>query len=125
MQRWKYVELKEKELAIKREEFRGKELELQLKLKEMEAKAVEHLPAAKRKDVLFDVSRQVRLMPPFQEQEVENFFLHFEKVAANFHWPMEARPMLLQSVLVGKAHKVYSSLSMEQSTDYDLVKRDP
>ena len=34
--------------------------------------------------------------------------------------------MLLQCVLVGKVHEVYSSLSMEQSTDYELVKaRDP
>jgi len=32
--------------------------------------------------------------------------------------------MLLQSVLVGKACEVYSSLSVEQSTDYELIKRE-
>jgi len=32
--------------------------------------------------------------------------------------------MLLQCVLVGKAHEVYCSLSMEQSIDYELVKRE-
>jgi len=83
----------------------------------MEAKTVERPLVAEKKDAPFDVSRQVCLVPPFQEQEVD---LHFEKVAANLHWPMEARPMLLQSVLVGKAREVYSS--MEQSTDYELVK---
>ena len=31
--------------------------------------------------------------------------------------------MLLQSVLVGKAREVYSSLSVEQSADYSLVKQ--
>jgi len=29
--------------------------------------------------------------------------------------------MLLQSVLIGKAREVYSALSVEQSTDYNLV----
>jgi len=66
----------------------------------MEAKTVERPLVAKKKDAPFDVSRQVRLVPPFQVQEVNKFFLHFEKVAANLHWPMEAQPMLLPSVLV-------------------------
>ena len=95
---------------------------MQLKLKEIEAKTVEGPPVTEKKDVSFDVSRQVRLVPPFQEQEVDKFFLHFEKVATNLHWPVEAWPMLLQSVLVGKACEVYSSLSVEQSADYNLVK---
>ena len=30
--------------------------------------------------------------------------------------------MLLQSVLIGKAHEVYSALSVEQSSNYSLVK---
>ena len=58
---------------------------MQLKLKEIEAKTVEGPPVTEKKDVSFDVSRQVRLVPPFQEQEVGNFFLHFEKVATNLH----------------------------------------
>ena len=32
--------------------------------------------------------------------------------------------MLLQSVLIGKAREVYSALSVEQSSDYSLVKRE-
>jgi len=51
---------------------------------------VERPLVAEKKDAPFDVSRQVRLVSPFQEQEVDKFFLHFEKVAANLHWPMEA-----------------------------------
>ena len=65
---------------------------------------------------------QVWLVPPFQEQEVDKFFLHFKKVAANLYWPAEAKTMLLQSVLVGKAREAYSSLSVEQSLDYEFVK---
>ena len=32
--------------------------------------------------------------------------------------------MLLQSVLIGKAREEYSALSVEQSSDYSLVKRE-
>ena len=30
----------------------------------------------------FDVTEHIRLIPPFQEKEVDKYFLHFEKVAA-------------------------------------------
>ena len=30
----------------------------------------------------FDVTKHIRLIPPFQEKEVDKYFLHFEKVAA-------------------------------------------
>jgi len=84
------VELKQKELALIREEFKEKELQLQLKMKEMEGKVVECPLVAEKKDAPFDVIHQVQLVPPFLEQEVDKSFLHFEKVAANLHWPMEA-----------------------------------
>ena len=58
------------------------------------------------------------------EQEVDKFFSHFEKVAANLHWPSESHTMLLQSVLIGKACEVYSALSLEQSAAYEVVKRE-
>ena len=116
----KELELKEKELAV-----REREMQLQLKLKELEVqKAAPPASTEPPPPAAFDVSRQVRLVPPFQEQEVDKFFLHFKKVAANLHWPNEARTMLLQSVLVGKAREVYSSLSVEQSADYEVVKRE-
>ena len=62
-------------------------MQLQLQLKELEiSKAVTPVSTESLPTIApFDVSRQVRLMPPFQEQEVDKFFLHFEKVAANLH----------------------------------------
>ena len=117
----KELELREKELTLNE-----REMQLQLQLKELEVSkaatpvSTESLPTI----ASFDVSRQVRLVPPFQEQEVDKFFLHFEKVAANLQWPAEAKTMLLQSVLVGKAREAYSSLSVEQSSDYEIVKRE-
>ena len=104
----KELELREKELAIKE-----REMQLQLQLKELEVSKAATPVSTETPPAIapFDVSRQVWLVPPFQEQDIDKFFLHFEKVAANLHWPAEAKTMLLQSVLVGKAWEAYSSLS--------------
>ena len=117
----KELELREKEL-----EMRDREMQLQLKLKELELQKVTtsttRSEPTSTASTSFDVSRQVRLVPQFHEQEVDKFFLHFEKVATNLHWPPEPHTMLLQSALIGKAREVYSALSVEQSADYDVVK---
>ena len=107
--------------------MKDREMQLQLKLKELELQRATSAPARPEPPSTpspsFDVSRQVRLVPQFHEQEVDKFFLHFEKVATNLHWPPESHTMLLQSVLIGKAQDVYSALSVEQSADYEVVKQ--
>ena len=35
----------------------------------------------------FDVAKHIMLVPPFQEKEVDKYFLHSEKVAENLNWP--------------------------------------
>ena len=70
----------------------------------------------------FDPARNIRLVPPFQEKEVDKYFAHFEKVADSLNWPKESWVLLLQSVLVGKAQEIYDSLSVEQSSNYEHVK---
>ena len=70
----------------------------------------------------FDPTRNIRLVPPFQEKEVDKYFAHFEKVADSLNWPKESWVLLLQSVLVGKAQEIYGSLSVEQSSNYEHVK---
>ena len=67
-------------------------------------------------------ARNIRLVPPFQEKEVDKYFAHFEKVADSLNWPKESWVLLLQSVLVGKAQEIYGSLSVEQSSNYEHVK---
>ena len=55
---------------------------------------------------------------------MDKFFLHFEKITTTLHWPLESYRVLLQSVVVGKAREVYLALSLEQSADYEVVKRE-
>ena len=70
----------------------------------------------------FDVAKHIRLVPPFQEKEVDKYFLHFEKVAENLNWPKEHWTLLLRSVLIGKAREIYTQLDVEQSQHYETVK---
>ena len=70
----------------------------------------------------FDPARNIRLVLPFQEKEVDKYFAHFEKVADSLTWPEAGWVLLLQSVLVGKAQEIYGSLSVEQSSKYEHVK---
>ena len=54
---------------------------------------------------------------------MDKYFLHFEKIVTSLEWPRDVWMLLLQSVLVGKAREIYSALSLEQSSQYDLVKK--
>ena len=81
--RMKEIASKEKEIEmhmmqgeLKRMEIEMGERELLLREKELKAKANN-----------FDMSRHVKLVPPFNENEVDKYFQHFEKVAESLKWP--------------------------------------
>ena len=70
----------------------------------------------------FDITRNISLVPPFRESEVDSYFSVFERIAATLNWPMEMWPLLLQCRLTGKAQEVVSALPLEDSVKYDCVK---
>ena len=103
--------------------------ELELKAEQEKALLAAEIEAKKEavareldKASAFDPARNIRLVPPFQEKEVDKYFADFEKVADSLNWPKESWVLLLQSVLVGKAQEIYGSLSVEQSSNYEHVK---
>ena len=111
------LELKaEQEKALLEAEKEAAAREHELKM----ASLGKHAPSDKAST--FDPARNIRLVPPFQEKEVDKYFAHFEKVADSLNWPKESWVLLLQSVLVGKAQEIYGSLSVEQSSNYEHVK---
>ena len=122
------AELKEarelRELELKAEQEKALlEAEKEAAAREHELKMAslgKHSPSDKAS--VFDPARNIRLVPPFQEKEVDKYFAHFEKVADSLNWPKESWVLLLQSVLVGKAQEIYGSLSIEQSSNYEHVK---
>ncbi|XP_028831460.1 uncharacterized protein LOC114787777 [Denticeps clupeoides] len=112
------LEERDRERQFERER---QERDLELKRLELEL-ASKSVLSVESQTPVFDVSRHIRLVPPFSEDEVEKYFSHFERVATTLQWPKVVWTLLLQCVLVGKAQEVYSSLSLQQSSDYDVVK---
>ena len=70
----------------------------------------------------FDLTKYVKLVPQFNESDVDKYFQHFEKIAKNLHWPENVWSTLLQSALKGKAQETFAALSVDDSSDYDAVK---
>ena len=103
-------------------EEKERERQYNLRMKELEMQNKTVKPQPLDFGVHFDVTKHIRLVPPFQEKEVDKYFLHFEKVAENLKWPKEHWTLLLQSVMIGKAREIYTQLTVEQSSNYDTVK---
>ena len=87
--REKKIEIEEriqKEKLEKEETERERQFDLRMKETEMQNKTVKPQPLDF--GIHFDVTKH-RFVPPFQEKEVDRYFLHFEKVAETFKRPKE------------------------------------
>nr|XP_054769551.1 uncharacterized protein LOC129277390 [Lytechinus pictus] len=112
----------EKERIRENIEMEKMKLEYQLKLKEMQLAHANTNSTKDKSPQGFDVAKNICLVPRFDEEVVDTYFVSFEKVAKRLNWPEEYWTLLLQSVCVEKAAKVYSSLFEMQSCDYAAVK---
>ena len=84
MEREKLERAEKLEIEKERLEIEKEKLQFELKMKELELQGkskLKSLPLAT--SMVFDVTKHIRLVPPFQEKEVDKYFLHFEKVAEN------------------------------------------
>ncbi|XP_062903678.1 trichohyalin-like [Mobula hypostoma] len=110
-------EKKERERQLQREE---KQREREFKLEKLKIRAEQGLMPNQGGG--FRATQEVRLVPPFDDTDVDRYFLHFEKVAISQDWPRDKWAVLLQSVLKGKAQEAYSALSTEDAQKYEVVK---
>lgn len=69
-----------------------------------------------------DVSSNIRLLPKFNEDDVDTFFSLFERLANMMKWPEKDQTMMLQCVLTGKAQKAISALSAQEGQKYQKIK---
>lgn len=65
--------------------------------------------------------KNITLVPPFRETEVEAYLGAFEHVAVALNCPTSVWSLLLQCKLVGKAQEACAALSIEDSLVYDKV----
>lgn len=116
------VELKKLEYARENEreqrEYEMKKLELELELETKKAETSKSIQGVQT----FDVGRNLKMVPPFNEHDVDKYFDHFERVATSLEWPKKVWTLLLQCVLIGKAQEVFVTLSEEESADFGKVK---
>ena len=121
-QRKEELEAQQRKEELKAQKYE-KELELkherEMKALELNARRIAHEESIATK---FDLGKNVRLVPPFNESEVDKYFQHFERVAQNLKWPIDQWPLLLQSVLRGKAQEAYTALPISECVDYNSVK---
>ena len=81
---------KERQIQIEREKLkfdteekeRERQFNLRMKELEMQNMTVKRQPLDSGSH--FDVTKHIRLVPPFQEKEVDKYFLHFEKSSRKF-----------------------------------------
>ena len=73
-----------KEKLLFQEKEKENERQFQLKMKELDIQdKYKPAPLSLEPTKTFDVTKYIRLVPPFQEKEVDKYFLHFEKIAEN------------------------------------------
>lgn len=117
-------QLRLKELELQAEE---RKLELQheheLRLRQLELQHQQpHYSRTMNPTQTFRVDTAVKLVPKFDETDVESFLLTFERIAQLNDWPMEKYSAILQAHLTGKALKVFSELSAVQCQHYETLK---
>ena len=109
---------RKEELEAQKEEC-ALEHEREMRALEFNARRIAHEESIAPK---FDLGKNVRLVPPFNESEVDKYFQHFERVAQNLRWSTDQWPLLLQSVLRGKAQEAYTALPISEYVDYNCQK---
>ncbi len=60
----------------------------------------------------FNVVKNIVIVPPFREKEVEAYFQAFERIASALKWPTEVWSLMLQCKLTGKVQEVCASLPL-------------
>lgn len=127
---------REKDIALQRQERelkrwdKEKERELQRLDKEKERAHVEKLARlevekaavmGRKAEQTFDINRACSFMPLFDERAV--FFEMIEKVAMESEWPEEKWPLLVQSVLTGKAQRAVAALDSRVGLEYESLRK--
>src|ERR1043165_371424 len=119
-ERVRRAEAEEKERQRQVDE-KERQRQYELELKRIEAKVLNPSPE-QDKDV-FRVASAVKLVPKFDEANIEHYFVSFEKAMTIHKFPRDKWTALLHPQLTGKAQQVFSELSLEGCQDYDTLKQ--
>ena len=120
------LEAEERDKAREAEFDRMKlDLEARLELKRLEVSQAQNetvVAAAPAFRLENAIKLLIKLLPKFNEQNVEEYLIGFEKVAKINNWPQDCYASVLHAMLVGKGLKVFPELSTEDCKDYSKLK---
>ena len=116
----KEMEKHEKEMEKHEKEMERKRLEFEIMQFEENSQA--RTQKGNSKSMGNEFAARLKLVPKFDESDLDSFFCMFERIAMKMEWPEDEWAFLIQQVVTGKAQSVVSALSDEQSFDYWLVK---
>ena len=104
---------------------REKQVELEIAKTQLEAlKLKERLSQQElTRHSEFSFKTAISLLPSFREDDPDEFFFLFEKLAKLHNWPELHWPNLVAKSLMGRALEVYTHLSLDLAREYDSVKQ--
>ncbi|KAI2665733.1 Transposon Ty3-G Gag-Pol polyprotein [Labeo rohita] len=102
--------------------IRQAELDLQLEVRRLEIEADKEVQLCRLELEAAKVAASSAVQPSPAEAEIDSYFGAFERIATALQWPKEVWPLMLQCKLVGKAQEVCSTLSLEESLQYETIK---
>ena len=117
------LELKkmEMELEIEKEriEIEKERIASQERIEIARARSTNHVHS----EIELELYKYRKYIPEFDSNHIEEFFMMFEKQAADYHFPENKMAVLLRSALTkGKALDVVLNLTVEEDNDYELIK---
>ena len=112
-------EREREKLAIERVRLEIEREERQKKKKKKRSTSL-YLKRGKKKD--FAVTKHIRFVPPFNENEVDKYFLLFEKSSKRSRLAFEQIYHFITKCFKSKASEVHLALNPERTSDYQTVK---
>ena len=70
---------------------------------------------------MFNVAANVKLVPLFQDKDLEAYFSTFEHTAMTLEWPQDKWTILLSTALKGKAQVAYANVEPVDKYNYTFI----
>ena len=122
LEREKMAREREREAREREREERERELERDRMAHELEVLRLQNNGDGKGKDEVFKPESVLTLVPSFNETEVTEFFVAFERLAKRLEWPEKHWATLIHCRLSGKALRAFNGLDEEDLKSFDIIK---
>ncbi|KAK4326191.1 hypothetical protein Pmani_003259 [Petrolisthes manimaculis] len=101
-----------------------KRLEFEHEYKMAQLKATSNYQSSINSNFVAQYDRySIKMLPPFVEKDVSEFFTLFEEIASGRKWPKSDWTFIIQPVLLGKARTAFVAATPAIRKDYDSLKK--